>query len=284
MNWLVNNMQYTFYSPEEEQWLRDNYPLYSKKELTEQFNKYFNKSNSYSSITQKTRKLGLIRHAVNKYSSEEDQWLKNHFGLYSKKELAENFNEEFNYNLSYNAIVHRTVRLGLISHPREHIYSDEENEWLKSHCEEYCYEELTELFNERFNRNIRPCTLANYCFSKLGISKPNKGCNMYKDTNILQIGDISYQYGKKKIKIASQTYKPYGRYIMEQHIDRELLPNEKVIFLDGNNNNFDLSNLRIITRGESAILAHNKWSGKGEITEAGINYAKLKIALKERSR
>ena len=76
----------------------------------------------------------------------------------------------------------------------------------------------------------------------------------------------------------------YSRYVMEQYLGRKLNSRERVIHLDGDGRNVDISNLRVVSIEESVILARNDWYGKEEITDSGIMYAKLKLAIKERSK
>lgn len=68
------------------------------------------------------------------------------------------------------------------------------------------------------------------------------------------------------------------RWIYEQ-AHGELPRGTAVIFLDGDKSNFDLSNLKAVTRAELAIMCHEgMFSDCPEITESNLYIAKLKIA------
>ena len=56
----------------------------------------------------------------------------------------------------------------------------------------------------------------------------------------------------------------------------------RVLFLDGNTHNFDISNLACVPLHQVCILAANNWFNKGrEVTITALKYAELQIKLKE---
>ena len=63
-------------------------------------------------------------------------------------------------------------------------------------------------------------------------------------------GFICYRLGGRK-------YTTKHRYLYQQYHNCVLDKNEAIIFLDGNNRNFDINNLYKVTRGELVLL--NRW-------------------------
>lgn len=63
-------------------------------------------------------------------------------------------------------------------------------------------------------------------------------------------GFICYRLGRKK-------YITKHRFLYQTYYNCQLGPNEVIIFLDGNNRNFEIDNLYKVTRGELVLL--NRW-------------------------
>jgi hypothetical protein len=91
--------------------------------------------------------------------------------------------------------------------------------------------------------------------------------------------------GMIQIKIAPNKWEYKQRHIYSQYYGVELTENDYIIFLDQDRNNFNINNLKRITRHESAILANQKLFSKNKIaTETGILVAKLTIKLNEKEK
>ena len=58
---------------------------------------------------------------------------------------------------------------------------------------------------------------------------------------------ILYEYGKIQKTVS------YGKYLLEQHLGRKLLPDETCDHIDGDFTNNDLSNLQVLTRRENIL-------------------------------
>lgn len=74
--------------------------------------------------------------------------------------------------------------------------------------------------------------------------------------------------------------------IWEKYHNQKVPKGYAVIFADGNNRNFDIDNLILVSRNELLQLNQNKLIIKGyaELTKTGINIAKLIIAKNERKK
>lgn len=85
------------------------------------------------------------------------------------------------------------------------------------------------------------------------------------------------------IKVAEPNKWMYKqRYIWEQ-VTGEKVPKESIVtFLDGNNRNFDISNLACITKNENCRLNKNKMrSNSADITKVNISLVRLDNKLRE---
>lgn len=88
--------------------------------------------------------------------------------------------------------------------------------------------------------------------------------------------------GMTLVKIASNKWEYKQRYIWTKYYNEELTDNDYIIFLDQDRTNFNIDNLKKITRRESSILSNQKiFSQDPEGTKAGILTAKLIIQVKE---
>ena len=115
----------------------------------------------------------------------------------------------------------------------------------------------------------------------------------YKDYDETKINktpiglDIGTEYvkddGMTLIKISKGKWQYKQRYIYEQYYNVKLSSDDYIIFLDQNRNNFDINNLKRITRHECSILSNQKmFSHDKEVTETGILVAKLMIKAKNK--
>ena len=174
-------------------------------------------------------------------------------------------------------------------------YTDEqvkrlkENSWLKS------YDDITTEFNKQFNTNKSKsaisCTLYKYKISNgikhvpknsrehlIKIAKRNPIGTLMKDGDFLLIKYKDDIVGKRRMK---DNYMPYHRYLYEQAYGK-LKSNEEVIFIDGDRNNFDLSNLKKITHREAGIMAGRRWNNfyNKELTSCAIECIRLEEIIK----
>lgn len=117
----------------------------------------------------------------------------------------------------------------------------------------------------------------------------------YKDYNINKVRDMGDKIpigqerkkpdGMVQVKVAKNKWEYKQRLIYEQYYNVKLTSDDFIIFLDQNRNNFDIKNLKRITRHESAILSNQKMFSKNpEVTNLGVDVAKLMIETKKHSK
>lgn len=193
----------------------------------------------------------MIRHY---YSEEEDNFLIDNVKGISLKELREQFNKKFGYNLSESAIANRKNKLGLSSGIKGGQFQKGSVPFNKGKKQkDYMSKEaINKTKNTRFKKgniphNHRPLgsertTIEGYIEVK--VAEPNK-------------------WKTKAVVIYEEKY---GK-IPKGH---------KVIYLDGNRQNLDVSNLKVISSAEELIMNSNnlRYSNK-ELTESGCLVAKI---------
>lgn len=163
-------------------------------------------------------------------------------------------------------------------------YTNEIYNFLLENAEYYTIKELVEMLKNNFDFEIDNKKLAQYCI-KMGITykyeKPNKS-HSNKPTPIGVIvrktdGDML------KVKVGNHKWKYLQREVYEQYHDVKLKDNEYIIFLDQNKRNFDINNLKLVSRQESAMLGSQQLYSKNPLaTETGLQIIKLRIKAKEK--
>jgi len=156
--------------------------------------------------------------------------------------------------------------------------------YLKENALKYNIDELlpkvNKMFNEKYDRNNLQKLLVR---NKIQYKYKNK--NMSHNMSFLPIGtEYTKSDGLVLVKVSRNEWKYKQRLIYEQYYNVELPDDVYVIFLDQDRTNFDIKNLRVITRRESGIMANQKVFSKiPEVTETAINVAKLMIKTKEKA-
>ncbi|MCI8346605.1 MAG: HNH endonuclease [Bacilli bacterium] len=191
------------------------------------------------------------------YTDEEDLFLKENVKGISLKELTRKFNKMFNLNLSENAIANRKNKLHIFSgikggqFKKGHISFNKG----KKQTEYMSLEAIERTKATRFKKGNIPCN-----HRKIGSER------ISKDGYI----EIKIQDGK-----LNKNWILKHRYIYEQNFGK-IPDGYNVIFLDGNKQNFELSNLKLVTKSEDLIMNKNKLFTKNkDLTSVGLNIAKV---------
>jgi len=232
------------------------------------------------------------------YMQQHITWLKQNANSYhSYAQLAEGFNKKFATTKSVNALQQFvTKKLGIyLCTPRKAThYTPEEEKWLKTNYDQYTtYETLVTAFNQRFCKNRTVSSIREKCTKQLGLTGMINP-TVYKKGNVKKqcpIGTIrKTSNGSTYIKVRDSIHSyqsgyrepywlPIQKKIWMDHYGK--VPKGKmVIFLDGNKDNLNISNLYCIDRKISALLASNKWySQNAELTMTAIKCCELLCVL-----
>lgn len=106
--------------------------------------------------------------------------------------------------------------------------------------------------------------------------------------NTREIGSELEEDGRILVKVKDtgarcEMWKPKQLVIWEEYHNEKVPKGSFVTFLDGNNRNFDIKNLALITRNENMRMNQNGYRfSDAEITKAALNVVRLKIKIKEK--
>lgn len=164
-------------------------------------------------------------------------------------------------------------------------------------------QELADLFNQKFNTNITSRTIKSYKANNnlnsgltgkfiKGQTPHNKGKKMPKKVyekvkhTMFAKGNVPPNHrpvgseriskdGYIEVKVAEPNKWRLKQRVVYEEAKGKIPEGCTIIFLDGNKRNFDIDNLRCITRSELLYLNCNGLNNSNEITETGILMARL---------
>ena len=144
-------------------------------------------------------------------------------------------------------------------------WTNEINDFVKSVCplREHGFNsrrELAEEINRRFGREFSDRAVCSHCYEngiQLGLCYSSSDVPRgEKHWRHRPVGSFQIKKDYVRIKIAEPNHwMQYQRYIWEQNHPGESAEGKTVIFMDGNNRNFNPSNLECVERGELAVMA-----------------------------
>ena len=229
------------------------------------------------------------------YSAEQDAWLMKHGGEMDVPHLIKAFNARFGASKTYNALIGRMKKLEV---DRSHApisgktrFTDEMISFIESLPTNMTYAEIARQVNTKFGTRAHRTAIGDLCCKRLGFNRTG-GNGQFQKGNISptlkEVGHESNLNGYISVKVADNpiegvhTYKkrkanwiPKHRYIYEQH-HGPIPKGWIVVFLDGNNRNFDPDNLYALPRSVHARMCQNNWYTESrEHTLAGIKYCEL---------
>ena len=292
------------YTDEQKQFILDNANVCTTRQLTDLVNTKFNLSLSAKQIKSycEYRGINTIKiHDSHYYTDIEDTWIRDNWdNANTYQEIADKFNTTFNLSLSKSIIMrHCVTTLGLQKkgNPLYISYSQDEYDYIREQyfkCD--TYKELTDKVNDKFHNNRTVSQISDTCTKRLKLPinhMKNGGRYLQGDkSRELPIGTIRKSQTGTYIKVMNTG----GGVNITGYIEPYWLPLQKkiyqdaygeipdgymVCFLDGNPDNFDLSNLYCINRKISANMSsHSWWTTDREHTLTAIKWCELYYALK----
>ena len=188
-----------------------------------------------------------------------------------------------------------------------HKWTEEEKKYLKEICLGRSYREIIDLMNDRFNYEFSQTQISSAlkryglttgrtgCFEKglipwnkgvKGSMKPNKSSFQkgHIPNNHKPIGSerIDNKDGYTKVKIAEPNIWELKHKVIYEKYHGKVEEGSVVIFLDGNKKNFNIDNLRCVTRSQLLVMNRNNLiKENAELTSIGIDVANLIIKTRE---
>lgn len=191
----------------------------------------------------------------------------------------------------------------MATHPNgQHLYTQEEDEWLRQNNDRGTHAEITKMFNERFGTNLN--NISDHVIKELHLHKSTNKGNCRKgerrSTNMLPIGSESFDGFNVYVKVydtvndCKNRRMPSKRYdanwkrkdyiVWESHGNQ--LPkdsNEILVHLNGDKKDCSIENLYLTSRTVNMQMVKNGWYSKDrDVTLAGIKWCELVQALRER--
>lgn len=182
-------------------------------------------------------------------------------------------------------------------------YTDEMKQFILDNYKGRYNQELADLFNQKFNTNITSRMIKSYkANNKLnsgltgkfrkGQTPHNKGKKMPKEVyekvkhTMFAKGNVPPNHrpvgseriskdGYIEVKVAEPNKWRLKQRVVYEEAKGKIPEGCTIIFLDGNKRNFNIDNLRCITRSELLYLNCNGLNNSNEITETGILMARL---------
>ena len=161
-------------------------------------------------------------------------------------------------------------------------WTDEIDNFLRSHCPCKDKKALLALVNETFGTNFSFHALVTNMTNKriqAGIKPWQSNCGKFRGRQPRPIGAESIKKGFVRVKVAQpNVWKQKQVYIWEQANGREVTKKECVLFLDGNTRNFAIENLECVPRRIQSVLNNMREpTDTPEVLRAKAAIARLKV-------
>lgn len=163
------------------------------------------------------------------------------------------------------------------------VYNDEMFKFLQKNSKKHTIKELVEIIDKDFGFKFTNKKLANYCIKK-GFKYKYANPKKSHSNKSVPVGTITTKTDGNMLKIKTDNHKweYLQRKIYEDYYNVKLPEDVYVIFLDQDKRNFDIKNLKAISRRESAIMAKDElFSSEPKVTKTGNIISKYKIRIKE---
>lgn len=258
---------------------------------------------------------------MRKYTEEHFSYLREICEGRYNDEITDMFNSKFNLSVTVTAIRSLKKKLKISSNlpckcrpGKTALTTKEQDDYMRSIAKGKTAEELRQILFDQFGIQFSASQMKSYrnrkgivtgldCRYKKGCVPVNKGKKMLpevyakcsatmfkkgrKPNNWKPIGSerINNKYGYILVKVAEPNkWKPKHILIWEQ-ANGPVPKGYKIMFADQNKQNFNLDNLLLISKGESAQLNKNKMVFKnGNLTKTSLNLIRLKMELYSRKK
>lgn len=257
--------------------------------------------------------MGMAR----RYSVEQIEFIRRHAKNNTRTDLTELFNKKFDESITVGAMnslmKNRKIKIGIRETANiRRNFTVEEQAFIREHNPGRYNKELTDLLNQKFNKNYSEQQVkswkkreklvsgidAKYKKGQVPLNKGTKGMfnvggnsTSFKKGvaphNVKPIGSETIRYGGYRwIKVAEDPPVWKAMHVLEwEKHHGKVKEGHVLIFLDGNKQNIDISNLKMVTRAENTRMNQYGYrSTDPELTSAGILQMKLRNKLTQLKR
>ena len=169
-------------------------------------------------------------------------------------------------------------------------YTPEEDDFLRTHYDDYSWEKLTELLNATFGTSRKFRTVKCHCRETLKLPNKSKSSQDYATVPSYAIGTEKWENGYLWVKVndVKGSRKDRGEnWIQKQRLVwsqtyGEIPDGYQIVFLDQNRMNFDIDNLYCLNQRAMIRMIRNDWfTNDRELTLTAIKLCELHLALNE---
>ena len=238
------------YTPEQNEWLRENRPHMTGSRLTREFNRRFGTDRKQSAVEKYCVKLGVHRPRGIKWTAEHESFISSNIGEFESWDaLAKALSNRFDARVSKDAVrTHAKEVMGLKGITKGQAVST-------ARIKAYTASRAKQVGAERKKDGITYVKYARLTEAEAGGMSP-------------------YQRYKAE-------WMPKARYLYIRRYG-EIPPNHNVIHLDGDKKNFEISNLYLMPHIFQGVMNKCGWfSDNPDITLAALKLCELMAATKE---
>ena len=216
------------------------------------------------------------------FTPDEEKYLLENIEGKSSSEIINTINTKFNKIITTTQLDTWKYRNKIKSNVSNALFNDIEKEYLMNNMLNKTSIELSELFNNKFNRSVTPKQIMRWKQNNRIRSEVNTKFKSGKEhLNYKPIGsETTVNINGKKITFVKirepNIWERKQRYLYEKNIGK-IPKGDRIIFLDGNTNNVNLNNLSLVSKKEQQTMClFSLYFNDKELTKTGLLVAKLK--------
>lgn len=252
------------YTKEQHSFINDHYKGRRASELRDLFNNEFKTDVSFIAIKSYLSihrlKTGVPKVALIKFTTEIIDFIRQNVSIYTDKQIAELINSKWMFNINEQSVTNIKTKNGIKTGFVRGQFVRGQQSW---------------------NKGMKLQTIGRMAetqFKKGGFS-PNRLPVGTKRINRDGYHEVKIQDGNQ-----NKNWVLTHRLIWEQH-NGPIPAKHRIVFLDSNKNNLDISNLALMTYGQTAVMSkRNLFFKEPELTKLGSIIAEIEITANSKRR
>ena len=220
------------------------------------------------------------------FTPDEEKYLLENIEGKSSTEIIDAIKIKFNKDIVVTQLDSWKHKHKIKSNVSNALFNSIEKKFLMENILNKTSFELAQLFNNEFNRSITPKQIRRWKHNNSIRSEVNTKFKSGKEhLNYKPIGsETTVNVNGKKITFVKirepNIWERKKRYLYEKNIGK-IPEGNRVIFLDGNTNNFNLNNLSLVSKKEQQTMClFSLYFNDKELTKTGLLITKLKLKSK----